>query len=140
LSGVHKYLARGRNQWHAAVNVALCPRVPKLAEVFAVRTFCRLRRLFHRTAAAHCDAFSLGRPLNAQNDSTAHMQFSCQILNESWERMNKCRRDIKRKNSVDSFDLGHIDGQAMGNGQVASFCTSVPFSRHGNCQQVMDVC
>lgn len=27
------YLARGRNQWHAAVNVALCLRVPKLAEV-----------------------------------------------------------------------------------------------------------
>ena len=24
-------LARGRNQWHAAVNVALCLRVPKLA-------------------------------------------------------------------------------------------------------------
>jgi len=27
------YLARGRNQWHAAVNVSLCLLVPKLAEV-----------------------------------------------------------------------------------------------------------
>jgi len=27
------YLARGRNRWHVAVNVALCLRLPELAEV-----------------------------------------------------------------------------------------------------------
>jgi len=75
------YLARGRNQWHAAANVALCLRVPKLAEVLAIRTFCRLRRLssFNITAAGHCDAFSLGRPLGAPND-TAHIQFACPLV------------------------------------------------------------
>jgi len=29
------YLARGSNQWHAAVNVAVFFRVPKLAEVLS---------------------------------------------------------------------------------------------------------
>jgi len=63
----------------------------------------------------HCDALSHGRPLVAQND-TAHIQFACQIVNKL-ERINKSRCD-NETNSVYSFDLDHIYGQSMGNGQV----------------------
>ena len=69
-------------------------------------------------------------------DDTEKLHVYLSSVNEPWERSeSRIRKD--RNNVGDACDLSHV---TVGNGHVASICTSALFTRCGKYPQMTDVC
>ena len=101
-----------------------------------------------RCLPVHCDGVSTARvcvcvcmcvcghtPFDIRDD-TEKLHVCLSSVNEPWERSeSRLRKD--RNNIGDACDLSHV---TVGNGHVASICTSALFTRCGKDPEMTDVC